>query len=170
MKENSYTKQLIVNSFKNLMKEKSFDKISISDITNQSYLNRQTFYYHFQDKYELMNYIYYNEIFLPLVDGLNENSYLTKFTQMFRKMKTEQYLYTNAIKMNNEYGFVLYLYNILEELLMMIDENKNNIDIKFYTHGIIGGIIDWIKAEMKIEPEKLGKWLEEIILKFIKKF
>ena len=55
MKETTLSKEAIINSFKQLMRKKSFDKISISDITNNCYLNRQTFYYHFQDKYELMN-------------------------------------------------------------------------------------------------------------------
>ena len=64
MKETTLSKEAIINSFKQLMRKKSFDKISISDITNNCYLNRQTFYYHFQDKYELMNYIYYNEPWL----------------------------------------------------------------------------------------------------------
>ena len=75
MKEYTITKDAIANAFKELMKIKSFDKISISDITNSCKLNRQTFYYHFQDKYELMNWIYYNEIFLPLVDNLSEDTY-----------------------------------------------------------------------------------------------
>ena len=51
MKEQTITKQAIVQSFKQLMKNKSFDKISISDITTTCYLNRQTFYYHLSKYY-----------------------------------------------------------------------------------------------------------------------
>jgi len=166
MKENRHTKQAIVAAFKELMKEKSFDKISISDITSRSYFNRQTFYYHFQDKYELMNYIYYYEIFVPLVTDLNEENYNTKFYEMFTKMKSEQYLYENAVQMNAEYGFVEYLYKVLKELLDLIFENKKAIDIKFYTYGIVGVILDWIKSGMKLSPKELSDWLEELLLDF----
>ena len=43
------TKDVISQSFKNLMEKKSFDKITISDISDEAKINRQTFYYHFHD-------------------------------------------------------------------------------------------------------------------------
>ncbi|HAB61398.1 MAG TPA: dihydroxyacetone kinase transcriptional activator DhaS, partial [Lachnospiraceae bacterium] len=48
MSESMITKQAIARGFKQLMKEKTFDKITILDITKTCGLNRQTFYYHFQ--------------------------------------------------------------------------------------------------------------------------
>ncbi len=168
MKETTLSKEAIINSFKQLMRQKTFDKISISDITNNCYLNRQTFYYHFQDKYELMNYIYYNEIFLPLVDNLDEENYDYKFFQMFEKMKNEQYLYENALSMNSDYGFKQYLFSVIEELVTIICENKKTIDIKFYTHGIVGVIIDWIKLGMNTSPKELSIWLKETLVNFKK--
>ena len=54
MPESVVTKQAIADVFKEIMDKKSFDKITISDITGKCGLNRQTFYYHFQDKYDLL--------------------------------------------------------------------------------------------------------------------
>ncbi|MDQ8736586.1 TetR family transcriptional regulator [Paenibacillus sp. LHD-38] len=51
------TKQFLINAFVNLVNEKDFDKISIADITNGAQVNRATFYAHFNDKYELLDYI-----------------------------------------------------------------------------------------------------------------
>lgn len=161
MKEQTITKQAIVQSFKQLMKEKSFDKISISDITNSCYLNRQTFYYHFQDKYELMNWIYYNEIFLPLVNELNEERYDEAFFKMFNTMYQEKYLYTNALSMSSEYGFKDYLYKVLEELVITLLENKKSQDIKFYTYGFVGTIIDWVQTGMNTKPLELATWMSD---------
>ncbi len=158
MKEQTITKQAIIYSFKKLMKEKQFDKISISDITNVCNLNRQTFYYHFQDKYELMNWIYYNEIFLPLVKKLENNNYEEAFKNMFTTMYEEKYLYNNALSMNTEYGFKQYLYSVLEELIKMNSQNKKSQDIKFYTYGLVGLIIEWIQTGMKESPEELASW------------
>ena len=58
MSESKITKQAIARGFKTLLLKKDFSKISVSDIAGQCGLNRQTFYYHFQDKYELLNWIY----------------------------------------------------------------------------------------------------------------
>ena len=58
-------------ALKQLARKKPFDKISVSDITAVSGYNRQTFYYHFQDKYELLNWVYYQDIFADLVKGID---------------------------------------------------------------------------------------------------
>lgn len=48
------TKRAIGYAFKDLLKEKSFNKITITDIANNCAINRQTFYYHFQDIKDLV--------------------------------------------------------------------------------------------------------------------
>ena len=63
MSDSLITKKAIAAALKQVCREKPFDKISIADITAVCGLNRQTFYYHFQDKYELLSWIYYNENF-----------------------------------------------------------------------------------------------------------
>lgn len=51
------TRNLIIDAFLNLIKEKDFDTISVKDITEQATINRATFYRHFPDKYELLEKI-----------------------------------------------------------------------------------------------------------------
>ena len=41
---------------KKLMKEKPFAKISVIDICEGCGMNRKSFYYHFKDKYDLVNW------------------------------------------------------------------------------------------------------------------
>ena len=166
MKEYTMTKDAIANAFKELMKTKSFDKISISDITNSCKLNRQTFYYHFQDKYDLMNWIYYNEIFVVLVDGLNESNYEEKFYQMFDKMHKEKAIYVNALSMSGEYSFKDYLESVLNILVSKIFENKKSQDIKFCTFGLTGIIIDWIKRGAIESPKEVSNWISELLINF----
>ena len=51
------TKQLIVNVFINLLRERPFDKITIIDIAKKAHINRNTFYYYFSDVIDLLSYI-----------------------------------------------------------------------------------------------------------------
>ncbi len=51
------TKKAIAYTFKDLLKEKPFNKITINDIANKCDINRQTFYYHFQDIRDLIEWI-----------------------------------------------------------------------------------------------------------------
>lgn len=50
------TKDAIVESLKILMRKKPLTKITISDITENCGISRMTFYYHFQDIYDLMEW------------------------------------------------------------------------------------------------------------------
>ena len=43
------------------METESFEKITVKDIVEDCGVNRQTFYYHFQDIYELLGWIYKTE-------------------------------------------------------------------------------------------------------------
>ena len=52
------------------MVRKSFAKISISDLCEECGLNRKSFYYHFKDKYDLVNWIFYVD-FLTNMGGKN---------------------------------------------------------------------------------------------------
>jgi AcrR family transcriptional regulator len=50
------THLLLAQAFVELIKEKGFQAISVQDITLRAGLNRATFYAHFEDKYDLLNY------------------------------------------------------------------------------------------------------------------
>jgi len=54
---NQRTRQNIMNGFMKLIKQKEFSDITITDITQEAEINRSTFYYHFMDKYDLIDEI-----------------------------------------------------------------------------------------------------------------
>jgi len=56
------TKIAVAQSLKRMLLIKDLDKITISDITNDCGINRQTFYYHFKDIYDLLEWIFANEV------------------------------------------------------------------------------------------------------------
>lgn len=62
------TKKALSSSLKNLMQTKPLNRISVREIAEACDLNRQTFYYHFEDVYDLLRWTYANE-FLPLLEG-----------------------------------------------------------------------------------------------------
>ncbi|PTI75800.1 TetR/AcrR family transcriptional regulator [Staphylococcus succinus] len=53
----THTKQSLINAFFSLVNKKDFEKITIADITKGAQVNRATFYAHFEDKYDLIDYI-----------------------------------------------------------------------------------------------------------------
>ncbi|MDO9303325.1 MAG: TetR family transcriptional regulator, partial [Anaerolineales bacterium] len=61
------TRNLILQSFENLLAEKNFESISVQDVTDRAEINRATFYAHFQDKYTLLDYSI-NQMFMQEID------------------------------------------------------------------------------------------------------
>ena len=59
------TKQILAESLKKLMLHHSFEKITIKDITDAAGFIRPTFYNHFKDKYDLVEWIFTEEIIRP---------------------------------------------------------------------------------------------------------
>ena len=51
------TKRALEQSLKNLLLKKPLTKITIGDITEDCGINRMTFYYHFKDIYDLVDWI-----------------------------------------------------------------------------------------------------------------
>lgn len=50
----SKTKKAIATAFTELIEEKSFDAVTVRDITERADINRSTFYLHYKDKYDLL--------------------------------------------------------------------------------------------------------------------
>lgn len=51
--QNARTERDIQNAFITLVNQKGFRNVTINDIAQAAMINRQTFYYHYQDKYQL---------------------------------------------------------------------------------------------------------------------
>ena len=90
------TKKELANALKNIMKSKQISKISITEIVKECDVNRKTFYYHFENIYDLIKWILKEEIFevikkiylvndwehaiVFIVDYVNENKYILNTT------------------------------------------------------------------------------------------
>ena len=75
------TKKRIAKSFKKLLSKQSFEKISVRQIMEDTGIRRQTFYNHFLDKYELLEWIFQTELREQVTDNLSVNK--SFYAQLF---------------------------------------------------------------------------------------
>ena len=61
MANSTVTKRALAKALKELMAEKPFSRISVSEIAEKCSINRKSFYYHFKDKYDLIDWIFESE-------------------------------------------------------------------------------------------------------------
>ena len=63
MNENpSETKILMAETLKKMIKDRPFSKITVQDIVGACNINRNTFYYHFENTYDLLSFTYSREV------------------------------------------------------------------------------------------------------------
>lgn len=173
MPESNLTKKAIAVAAKGLTKEKPFDKMSVGDIAKEAGINRQTFYYHFQDKYEMLSWIYYNEAFLPIMEGISFENWTERIVQLFLLMKQEQYFYLNTIKYAENY-FQEYMMKIAETIIHEAIDSIDEIDFlqekekvlfaKFYAYGVCGTVVEWATTGMKMPAEELAAHLKRLAI------
>ena len=90
------TKGKMAEAFKELVCKKSFQKITISDIAKESAMTRENFYYHFRDKYDIMHWIFEQEIVEKLPS--EEESFEMWFHTLFMNTCEDYKYYRKLIK------------------------------------------------------------------------
>lgn len=165
MSESIITKKAIAEGLKEVLKEKTFDKVSIADITGKCGLNRQTFYYHFQDKFELLTWLYYGELFQEVIEDITFENWHVKIKVMLDKMKAEKGFYTNTIRCAGE-CFSDYLFDITNALFQeaiealdgqeKVKEQEKIFIARFLAYGVCGMILSWVAKGMKTPAQELA--------------
>ncbi len=172
MSDSLITKRALAEALKQVCREKPFSKISISDITAVCGLNRQTFYYHYQDKYELLSWIYYNDNFAAIAENITLENWDQKVLELLENMRVEKFFYINTIK-EQEHTFESYLLEmakaLFSEAILFLDEKKKvaeeerEFDAQFYAYGICGMIVNWTERGMKQDPGLIVLRLKSLV-------
>lgn len=167
------TKRALSASLKKLLSQKTLDKITVGDIAEDCGVNRQTFYYHFKDVYDLLEWTFLNEAkkvlqdrksyatwqdgFLHVLNSLAENKQfvLNTYHSVSREY-LERYLYSET------FGLLLAVIDELAEGLPVREDNKNFI-ANLYKYAFVGLTLEWIGSGMKQIPQNLVTQLSQVI-------
>ncbi|WP_350445991.1 TetR/AcrR family transcriptional regulator [Anaeromonas gelatinilytica] len=180
----SMTKRELANSLKKLMNKKPIDKIPIREIVAECGVNRQTFYYHFQDIYDLLEWIYKTEIIDRISEDRTYKTWQKGFLKIFYYIEDNKEFCMNTYHSlgrehldnfiyNNTFELIIYVVNEVSEGINVEDEDKKFI-ANFYTYAFVNLVIVWLKDGMKESPEyiieRLNKLIEGDIEKALKKY
>ena len=99
------TEDKIIRSFKKLVNEHSFEKITVTMIAEDVGISRPIFYRYFKDKYELMDYMLYNEVTKELEVLLEHNMILEAIKYLFTHIINEAKLYRKLFETTGQNSF-----------------------------------------------------------------
>ncbi len=168
------TKKALAISLKKLLSKKELSKITIKDITDGVGIKRQTFYYHFGDVYDLIEWIYKNEIIEPIIK--EKDTYATwqqGFLLIFKYvLKNKNFIRNTYNSISTEYVEMFIYKNTYELLKNVVEEEAQGINVKendkefvakFYQYAFVGVIKEWIQSGMEEKPEDIIEKLNKII-------
>ncbi len=96
-------REAFVQALVTACQEKNYDKITVQDISQKANLNRQTFYYHFKDKDDLLHYAYYQRGLQYLIsEELALTNWEESVLKMLKKMQLCHQFYLNTVKAKPE--------------------------------------------------------------------
>ena len=165
------TKRALAAALKKRLTLTTLDKITIQQLVDDAEVSRKTFYYHFQDKYDLLQWLYYDELFANIENIITFDNWDQCLLKVLVKIHQEKDFYINTINTNEQY-FYQDLFNLAQKCFYdaitkldsdySVSTQEKNFFSEFYAYGISGTVLHWIKTNMKIEPVKLTQKLKKI--------
>ena len=156
------TKRALEASLKNLLLQKPLSKITISDITEDCGINRMTFYYHFKDIYDLVEWSCQEDASKALAGNKTYETWQQGFLQLFKAVQDNKPFIMNVYHSVSREQVENYLYKVTYDLLEGVVEEQAFI-ATVYKYAFVGLMLDWIKNDMKGDSQLLVDRLELVI-------
>lgn len=173
-----FTKIAIKKTFIDLLNEKSFDKITVQEIVSRLGINRNTFYYYYEDKYDLIKKIFEEEAQKAIDEAHICQTWKESFANSAKfALENKKAIYHIYNSVNRE-DLEKYLYIVVKNLIVLFidsyDTNKKisktNKDylVGFYKYAIVGFILDWISRGMTEDLMVFAGPFEKLFIENIK--
>ena len=149
------TRKLIMDSFIELSGKKEFKDITVKDITTEAMINRATFYYHFEDIYDLLEKVLSEVLLVNLNyntyenDELNEEAFVRIFIAItdFQKSLSHRchrgYEDTIARIIREQLEIIFY------KMLLKQHSTEEEQVLKFLCHVKLGNLRSFCRVEKK---------------------
>lgn len=167
------TKRALEASLKHLLLKKPLDKITINDIAEDCGINRMTFYYHFKDIYDLIEWSCVEDAARALEGKKTYDTWQQGFLQIFEAVLANKPFIMNVYHSVSREQVELYLYKLTFNLLIGVIEEKaagmavSDEDKKFiadfYKYAFVGIMLEWIRGGMKEDPKGIVEHLSILI-------
>ncbi len=141
------TKIWIAKAMKKLLKRKSIDDIQVTEICKEAEIERPTFYYHFSDKYELMEWMFFQTTFETNIISIESAA------KAMNKMRCDYIFFKRAYEDKSPSPLWAHMFEFLVAKYIEIAKDKLKTDfldielqysIRLYCYGTLGMTREWL--------------------------
>ena len=159
------TKRALSASLKHLLLQKPLSKITVTDITEDCGISRMTFYYHFKDIYDLVEWTCVEDAKRALEGKKTYDTWQQGFLQIFEAVQENKPFIRNVYHSVSREQVELYLHKLAYDLLVgVVEEQARGMQVRdedkafianFYKYAFVGLMLDWVKNDMKEDPKRI---------------
>ncbi|MDE7016339.1 MAG: TetR/AcrR family transcriptional regulator C-terminal domain-containing protein [Lachnospiraceae bacterium] len=168
MQHRTNVDKLLAESFKALANKTPIDKITIKEITDKAGVIRPTFYNHFQDKYELLEWIIRTEILDPIIPLMQEGYLQEGLILIFTNLQKDKGFYMKVVRLEGQDSCESITRKFIKEILYtFINEKAGNkiaarkgltVDLiaEYFAQSMTFVVISWLKMNMSLTPVQMA--------------
>ena len=167
------TKRALEQSLKHLLLKKPLTKITVGEIAEDCGINRMTFYYHFKDIYDLVEWSCLEDARQALDEKKTCETWHQGLLQIFEAVQENKPFILNVYRCVHREQVEKYLQPLVDQLLLDViqdgsagmtlrDEDKQFI-AQIYSYIFIGLMLDWIKDDMREDPHRIVERLVKLM-------
>ena len=167
------TKYALEDALKKLLLQKPIDKITINDLTEECGISRMTFYYHFKDIYDLVEWVCIEDGKRALQDKKTYDTWQEGMGQIFEAVLENRPFIMNVYHSISKDKIESYLYKLTYQLIadvvgekcagMELAEEDKRFIAEFYKYGFVGMMLHWIDGGMKADYRELVQRLSTML-------
>ncbi len=175
MQVKNETNEILAESFRELARKRPVEKITVKEITDKAGVIRPTFYNHFQDKFELVEWLVQMDLLEP-IRPLIRNGMLTEaMVLLFSNIKREKEFYTRVVRLEGPVTFHDIAQKCVKEFLLKIyteEAEGKQSKHKWLTPGVVAACYAqsvcfaaeaWINLGMVFSPQEMAEAYQYII-------
>lgn len=159
------TKRALEESLKRLLLTKPLNKITIADITSDCGISRMTFYYHFQDIYDLVEWACEEDAARAIAGNKTADTWQTGLLDTFLALRENKPFIASIYHDMSRGQVERFLVPVVSDLVKsVVDEHAARRHVReqdrdfiarFFAHALIGTVLDWIARDMRDDPQQL---------------
>lgn len=167
------TKRALEQSLKNQLLKKPLTKITVADIAEDCGINRMTFYYHFKDIYDLVEWSCLEDARRAIDQKKTHDTWQQGLLQIFEAVQENKPFILNVYRCVHKEQVEKYLQPLVDRVLLdvlneeaegiHIREDDKNFIAQVYSYVFIGILLDWIGDDMREDPQKIVDRLAKLI-------
>lgn len=165
MAKTDETKREIAAAFEEIMQQKPIDKIRVTEVAQAAGVTKQTFYRHFTDKYELMEFCF-RQMFAEPIEGIRTS---VAFDHCVRALLTtaadHKQFCLNAFGSNDVNSLFKAMRDVVREAMLVrieshgvVDEGEIKFMADFYVKGLTGLTRRWLSVGMDLSLDTISNY------------